>query len=40
MSANVVVSRSSGIPRTSPTRLRVNTVEPAPTNAILGMRGA
>ena len=37
ISANVE-SASSGTLRTSPTRLRVNTVEPAPTNAILGIR--
>ena len=36
MSANVEPA-SSGMLRTSPTRLRVNTVEPAPMNAILGI---
>ena len=38
ISANVVVSRSSGWCRMSPTRLRVKTVEPAPMNAIFGIR--
>ena len=36
ISANVVESRSSGRLRTSPIRLRVKTVDPAPMNAIRG----